>query len=138
MESLSRIAETLWRIAGNLGELTAEVWQLGTNWALILLWIAWWLAAVNWKKLWPFLGKGAWAPLLLLCVLAALVWSRIVPGGCPCGLPNFWWQLTAMVGLVLLAFVCGWLQGLLHWAPAEINLNPPAHGRGHGHGHGHH
>ena len=138
MDSLSRIAATLWEIIRNLGDLTAEVWQLGESGALLLLWIAWWLAAVNWKKLWPVLGKGAWAPLLLLCVLAALVWSRVAPGACPCGLPTFWSHLSATVGLVVVAFLCGWLQGLFHWAPAEINLNPPAHGHGHGHDHAHH
>ena len=59
MESLSRIATTLWQIAGNLGDLAGELWQLGSNRALLVLWIVWWLAAVNWKKLWPVLGKGA-------------------------------------------------------------------------------
>jgi hypothetical protein len=137
MESLSRIANTLWLIVGNLGDLAVELWQLGASWALVLLWIVWWLAAVNWTKLWPVLGKGAWAALSLLCVLVALAWSRIAPADCSCGLPSFWWQLGATVGLVLLAFLCGWVQGLLHWAPAEINLNPPVHGHGHDHGHGH-
>jgi hypothetical protein len=135
MESVSRISATLWQIAVNLGDLGTELWQLGSNSALVLLWIALWLWAVNWKKLWPVLGKGAWAPLLLLCVLVALVWSRIAPGSCPCGLPAFWWQLGSTLGLVAVALVCGWLQGLFHWAPAEIDLSPPAHGHGHDHGH---
>src|SRR3977135_2167398 len=129
MDSLSRIAATLWQIVGNLGELAAEIWQLGSGWALVLLWIAWWLGAVNWKKLWPVLGRGAWAPLLLCCVLAALVWSRVAPDSCPCGVPNFWRQLGATGGLVLVAFACGWLQELFYWAPADRRLQTPAHGQ---------
>ncbi len=135
MDSLSRIAETLWQIVGNLGDLASEFWQLGSNRALLILWIVWWLAAVNWKKLWPVLGKGAWVPLVLLGNLAALAWSRVAPSVGPVGIPNFWWQLGAIGGLLLSALICGWLQGLFHWAPAEINLNPPAHGHDHGHGH---
>lgn len=145
MESLSRIAATLWQIASGLGQLVAELWQFGSGWALLILWIVWWLAAVNWQKLWPALGKGAWVPLALLTIVAALVWSRIDPDGCGCGLPVFWWHLGAVSGLIALALICGWLQGLFHWTPAEISLDPPAHhghghdhGHGHGHGHGHH
>ncbi len=139
MESLSRMTEPLKQIAKNLGLLAGEVWQLGSDHALILLWIVLWLVAVNWKKLWPVLGKGAWFPLLLLGNLAALVWSRILPSTGPMGLPNFWWQLGAVFGLLLIALVCGWLQGLFHWAPADIDLNPPAHSHGHqGGGHAHH
>ena len=79
MDSLSRIANTLWQIVGNLGDLAAEIWQLGSNRSLLVLWLVWWLAAVNWTKLWPYLGKGAWVPLLLVANLAALVWSRLAP-----------------------------------------------------------
>lgn len=134
---LSRIALTLWDLVGNLGSLAAEFWALGSAWILLILWIVWWLGAVNWTKMWPVLGKGAWAPLVLLCVLTALVWSRIAPDACSCGLPAFWAHLGWTVALVLLAFVCGWLQGLFGWTPAEVNVNPPAHHHGHGHDHGH-
>lgn len=137
MDSLSRIASTLWQLVVNLGELGAEIWQLGSGWALLILWIVWWLAAVDWRKAWPVLGKGAWVPLALLTILAALVWSRIAPDDGGYGLPVFWWHLSATSGLVLLAFLCGWLQGLFHWAPAEISLDPPAAAHGHHH-HGHH
>lgn len=137
MDSLTRISEIVIAIAGNLGQLIFELVQLGVNWALVLVWLAWWLAAVNWTKLWPVLRKGAWMPLVLLCILAALVWSRLAPGAAG-GWPVFWGHLAAVACLAVSALVCGWLQGLFHWAPAEINLNPPAHGHGHDHGHGHH
>lgn len=122
-------------IARNLGVLASQLWDLGSSQALILLWIVVWLLAVNWKKLWPVLGRGGWAPLALLCIVSAIVWSQLTPGPCPCGLPAFWWQLAAISGLVLIALVCGWLQGLFQWAPPEIDLNPPVHHHGHHHDH---
>ncbi len=129
---------TLWQIVGNLGSLAHELMQLVGHWSLWLIWIAWWLAGVNWKKAWPVLGIGGWAPFVLLMVLVALVWSQIAPGGCEaCGLPNFWTQLGSVGLLAGSALLCGWLQGRFHLAPAEINLDPPAHAHGHHHHHGH-
>jgi hypothetical protein len=105
------------------------------------LWVAFWLWAVNWKKVWPVLAQGVWAPVTLLAVFSAFVWSRIDERSCNClgfmTLPTFWWQLGSVATLVAVALFCGWLQGLRHWQPADINLEPPAAGHDH-HGHGHH
>jgi hypothetical protein len=135
------ILETLWQLVGNLGTLAYELLAIGWHYILLIVWVAWWLLGVNWNRAWVFLRQGAWAPLLLVMVLGALVWSQIAPSRCNClgfvSIPNFWWQLgyVGLLGAVML--VCGWLQGTFHLAPAEIELDPPAHGHGHGHeGHG--
>jgi hypothetical protein len=101
------------------------------------LWCAWWLWGVNWKKAWPVLSRGAWVPVLLLIILAALVWSRIAPSRAPLfggfSIANFWWQLGSVIALALVALFCGWVQGKLDWTPGEVSFDPPA-----GHSHGHH
>jgi hypothetical protein len=77
----------------------------------------------------------------LLILLSALVWSRIAPSDLNLGLasvPNFWWQLGAVTLLASVTMFCGWLQGILNWAPPEISLEPPVHDASHGHAHGHH
>jgi hypothetical protein len=105
----------------------------------VLVWTAWWLWAVNWRTLWPVLRGGAWAPAVLLFVMAGVVWSRIAPG--PCSslgfvvLPSPVWQLGTVAGLAALALFCGWLQGRLSWGPAEVSLEPPVADDGHGHHH---
>lgn len=125
---MTEVMNTLGRLVGLLTELSP-----------VLVWVAWWLWAANWKKLWPVLRAGAWAPAVLLFVIAAIVWSRIVPG--PCSwlgfvvLPSPVWQLGAVAGLTLLALFCGWLQGRLGWGPADISVEPPAAADD---GHGHH
>jgi hypothetical protein len=105
------------------------------------IWVAWWLWAVNWKRLWPVLAQGAWAPVLLLVLIVAVVWSRLAPGDCAClgfaVVPNFWWQLGSVSTLVALALFSGWLQGLMGWAPPEVDLEPPAHAADNGHLHHH-
>jgi len=69
------------------------------------------------------------------------VWSRLDTKVCDClpymTVPNFWWQLGAVGLLIASAFFCGWLQGLLHWTPPVIELEPPAHTHVHEVGHGH-
>jgi hypothetical protein len=107
-----------------------------------LLWVVFWVWAVDWRKLWPLLGQGGWAPLVLLMVAVALAWSQLDPStsvrlGFP--VPNFWWQLAVVAFLVATALFCGWLQGSFGWAPPEVELEPPgAPGQHHAHGHGHH
>jgi hypothetical protein len=117
------------------------------EWVAILigvsLWCVWWLFAVDWAKAWPVLSWGGWAPVVLLVVVSAYAWSQIAPGDCGClrfvRIPSGWWHLGSTAGLALLALFCGWLQAVLHCAPAEVAIEPPGHGSAaHGHGHGHH
>ena len=44
-----------------------------------VLWIVWWLFGVNWKRLWPFLSRGAWAPLVLLVLVCTQAWRWWCP-----------------------------------------------------------
>lgn len=105
----------------------------------LVLWLAFWLLAVNWQKAWPVLAAGAWVPVVLLAILAALAWAHIAPSTCTVlgilSLPNFWWQLGASLLIVGTALFAGWLQGVIAYSPPEISVEPPAHVE---HGHGHH
>src|SRR5262245_60655101 len=112
------------------------------NGALLIVWVLWWLLAINWNRLWPVLARGAWAPVVLMALTSALAWSQIAPSnGTLFGLgtfPNFWWQLGDVCLLLGLALFCGWLQGVFGWSPAEISLEPPTSDHGHGHELAHH
>lgn len=128
------LLQTLGELVAVLGQLIVQIIALAAYWLLPIIWIVWWLLGVNWRKLWPVLGSGGWAPLVLLTLVVSLVWSRLQPVPCDCigvTVPNFWWQLGYMAMLVAIALFCGWLQGVLKWEPAEINLEPPAHAETH-------
>jgi hypothetical protein len=108
-------------------------------WLPLGLWCVWWLWCVNWKHAWPVLARGAWVPVVLLTFIIALTWAYVSPSACTwlpgVSIPNFWWQLGGVSILVALALFCGWLQGVLGWAPEEVSFDPPAVSDGHGHGH---
>jgi hypothetical protein len=142
--SVEALGQTLWQLVQVLLQLSQQVVELALQWSLLVVWIAWWLCGVNWSKVWPVLARGAWAPVVLLMVTGALVWSSIAPGPCTCLpdiiVPNFWWQLGAVGLLAAVTLFCGWLQGVFGWQPAEISLEPPVttvplhdhHDSGHG------
>ncbi|MBI3407974.1 MAG: hypothetical protein HY040_06415 [Planctomycetes bacterium] len=136
MSQVTPILENLWRVVVDFVALLQSIFALGVSHVLLIAWIAWWLLGVNWEKTWHYLARGAWAPVVLLMLVAALVWSRLEPGthsflGVPIG--NFWWQLGAIGLIAAVTLLCGWLQGLFHWTPTEIDLSPPAHAEHHGH-----
>jgi hypothetical protein len=121
----------LWDVLGqlltNLGTLFVVLLRLAFQWALLLTWLAWWLFAVDWKKTWTVLARGAWAPAVLIVIVGALVWSRIEQG-------DFWWRLGCVSALAASALVCGWLQGVFGIRPPEVHVEPVvAHGAGHEH-----
>ena len=109
---------------------------------LPIVWISWWLWAVNWRRTFPVLVSGAWAPLVLLILVSALVWSRIAPSRTDFfgvfTLANFWWQLEAVSLYVGIALFCGYLQLYFQWSPPEVSFDPPTSHEAHGHdAHGH-
>lgn len=140
-DTLRELQHTLQELLIGLGTLVYQLFTLGWPYILLILWIVWSLFAINWPRAWAALRQGAWAPLILLMIVSALVWSRISPASCDClkivTIPNFWWQLGYVGMLVAIMFFCGWLQRVFHWAPAEIDLNPPAPTHGHDHDHHH-
>lgn len=142
---MANFVQTLVDLFVNLGQLLGDLLNVLLAWGLVVAWVAWWLWAVNWRKAWPVLAGGAWVPVVLLVVSAALVWSQIAPAPLSLGfgfIPNFWWQLGLTSLLACSALFLGWVQSVRGWAPPEIPIYPPetehAGDHGHGHGHGHH
>jgi hypothetical protein len=127
---VAEIFHTLGELFLVLGKLIVELLAFGLQWLLLIFWVAWWLAAVNWKKAWPVLAGGGWVVVTVLTVIAAFVWSQLAPSTPTVAglvLPAFWWQLGASALIVGSALFAGWLQGVLGWTPTEIDLEPPTH-----------
>lgn len=113
--------------------------------SLVGILVVWCLWAVNWRKAWPVLAAGGWAPLVLIGLMAAAVWSMVWPQPADVfgwfTLMNGFWQLLAVGLLIGLVLFCGWLQSRTSWVPYEYNLDEPAHEHdhhGHDHAHEHH
>lgn len=105
--------------------------------------VVWFLLAVDWKKAWPVLAAGGWAPLVLIALMGAAVWSFVVPGSIQLpvigSISSGVWHFIAAAFLVGVVLFCGWLQSRSAYAPPEFNLDEPAHHHGeHEHHHAHH
>jgi hypothetical protein len=107
-----------------------------------VVWCVWWLWGVNWRKAWPMLAEGGWAPVVLLLVMSSLAWASIDAHSWDCvglvTISNGWWQLGSVCSLAALALFCGWLQGYFGWTPREISVEPPPAAHEHHEGHVHH
>jgi hypothetical protein len=135
------LVQSVLQLLVDVGNVGLILLQLAAQWWVLIVWLAWWTFGVNWKRAWPALAEGGWAPLVLLMIISAFVWSRLDARTCEClgftSVPNFWWQLGDVGLLAAVTFFCGWLQGYFGWTPQEVDLDPPALAA-HGHDHGHH
>src|SRR5438105_10208193 len=124
--------DLFWQLLTILGQLLRPLVEYAVSWSLLIVWVVWWLLAVNWKETWPVLAEGAWLAVVLLVVTGALVWSQMAPSTASLfglvEIANYWWQLMAVGFLALLALACGWLQGIVGWQSAEVDFEPPAAG----------
>ncbi len=146
---MTDLLDNLWQLWEALAAVLRPLLALLLRLLPLLLWFGFWLLAVNWRKAWPVLAAGAWIPVVLLAVTAGFVWAHVQPGaGRYLGvlpLPTYYWHLANVSTLVGVALFAGWLQGVLGWAPPEINVDPVVHathhepnGRHHGPAHAHH
>jgi len=135
LNDLVRLLSVLW-------DMLVQLVPLGKVLLPWAVWCIWWLWCVNWRKAWPMLAEGGWAPVVLLMIAASLTWSAIDARSCN-GLgfvviPNGWWQLGVVCTLAGLALFCGWLQGYFGWTPQELSVEPPPAHDDHGAAHAHH
>ena len=66
------IVQTLTQLVITLGTLIVEIGALALRHALLIVWVAWWLGAVNWSKAWGGLARGGWMVVVLLTIVSAL------------------------------------------------------------------
>lgn len=120
-------------------------------WAPLIAWIAFWLLAVNWEKLYPVLAKGAVIGVILIGLMMILIWGLIAPP--PDGVHHLFglrptnfvgktiyvtmlFTIMALCGSVQLSGACGPLCRFPEDQPEDDHH---AHDHGHDdHGHGHH
>jgi hypothetical protein len=134
--------EQLWLLILTLGRLAVLLLWIALLGAPLILWVAWWLWAVDWRKFWPTLAQGAWAPVVLLALIVAMALAYLVPAPqlvAGVDVPSPWWQLGAVALAVAVVFLCGWLQGAFGWyPPAPVPVAVDDHGHHHDdHGHSH-
>lgn len=96
--------------------VVVSVLGLVVPWTPLIAWVAFWLLAVNWEKLYPVLAKGGAIGVFLIGLMMILVWGLIAPpeGGVHhlFGLEptNFAGKTIYVTMLFLIMALCGSVQ----------------------------
>jgi len=87
-----------------------------TPWTPLMAWLAYWLFAADWSKLWPVIVRGGWIAIVLIGLMMTLIWGVVAP---PTGdshmilgltLGNFAGKFVYVTALLVMMLVCGSVQ----------------------------
>lgn len=138
-------------VVSNLISLLTAVWSLVISvavlilpWTPLIVWLAFWLFAVNWVKLRAVMLQGGWIAVLFFGFMAILIWGVIAPPEdgfhylFGLTLSNFVGKTVYVTALITIMFLCGSVQlsgACGSWASFP---EPAAEETHHGHGHDDH
>ncbi len=107
---------SLWNVVVALAAVVVALVQFLIPWIPLIAWVAFWLLAVNWKKLYPILMRGGILGVVLTGLMVIAIWSLI---SSPAGGSHFMYglQVSNVVGktvyvtsLTVIAMLCGSVQ----------------------------
>ncbi len=110
------VIQSIWNVVIAISQLLVELVHFISPWVPLLAWIAFWLCAVNWRRLYPILEKGGIIGVILTALMAILIWSVIsVPEGgyhylYGLKVSNVPGKTIYVTSLVVIAFLCGTVQ----------------------------
>jgi hypothetical protein len=108
LNSLLNVLESLWDLLIVAGR---TLWP----YAALFAWIAFWLLAVNWEKLYQVFWSGGWVGLTLLALSFVFIWGVVAPPETTHNIlglevSNFVGKFVKVAALVTIAFLCGAVQ----------------------------
>ncbi len=96
-----------------LKDVVVELATIIAPWWPLIAWIAFWMLAVNWRKLYPVISSGGWIGLLLLWFTMILVWGVVDPKNhdfVVLQVSNFFGKMIYVTGLFVIMSLCGTVQ----------------------------
>lgn len=132
LDSVIQLFWALFELAGSIGGLVLPLTPL-------VLWVAFWMFAVDWVALRSFLHKGGWVGLVLLAFAAILVWGCVAPPADGSHyvlgrtLDNFIGKTVYVTGLLCIMLLSGAVQlaGVVGPYPPKIEEPEPDTHHGH-------
>lgn len=108
-DSILNLIIALWNVARDLIVLVLP-------WTPLVIWVAFWLLAVNWVKYRAVLIKGGIVGVILIGLVMILIWGLIAPptegfhNVFGLGLSNFVGKAVYVTALFSIMFLCGSAQ----------------------------
>ena len=138
-------------------DVVLAVLMLVSPWTPLLVWVAFWMLAVDWVKLRAVMIKGGWIGVALMGLVMVLVWAVVAPPESGShflfGLhvSNFVGKTVYVTSLITILFLCGAVQlsgacgSLAHFTEDALeddhgghdhdNHGQDDHGQSHAHAH---
>jgi hypothetical protein len=146
---MEKLIESLQNLLVAGWEVVVSLLVFVVPWAPLIAWVAFWLLAVNWEKLYPLLVRGGAIAVMMIGLMMILVWGLIAPpqdgvhylfGLKP---SNFVGKTIYVTMLMTIAALCGSVQlsgacGSIVSFPEKNDEDHVHGGHDHGHGHGEH
>ncbi len=146
---MEKLIESLQHLLSAGWEVVTSLLILIVPWTPLVAWVAFWLLAVNWEKLYPILAKGGAIGVLLVGLTMVLIWGLIAPP--PDGVhhlfglrpSNFVGKTIYVTMLLTIVALCGSVQlsgacgSIVNFPDDEFDEDDHAHG-GHDDGHDSH
>ena len=149
---MEQLTKSLLKLLSASWEVVIQLLAVVVPWTPLVAWVAFWLLAVNWQKLYPILAKGGAIGVVLIGLMMILVWGLIAPPSDGVhhllGLKatNFagkaiyvtmLMSIMLLCGSVQLSGACGSLVSFPDEEPDGHDHSRSGHDDGHG-GHAHH
>lgn len=109
LDSILNLIIAFWNVARDLIVLVIP-------WTPLVIWVAFWLLAVNWVKYRAVLVKGGWTGLFFIGLMMILIWGLIAPptegfhNVFGLSLSNFVGKTVYVTALFSIMFLCGSAQ----------------------------
>ncbi|MDA0832262.1 MAG: hypothetical protein O2955_00250 [Planctomycetota bacterium] len=79
MDSAAQLVNSLIDLVIAIGNVLLSVVGVILPWTPLIVWVAFWLLAVNWSKLRPVLLQGGWIGVIFIGLMMVLIWGSIAP-----------------------------------------------------------
>lgn len=146
---MEQLRDSLLKLLSAGWEVIVQLLAVVVPWAPLVAWVAFWLLAVNWEKLYPVLAKGGAIGVALIGLMMILVWGLIAPPAdgmhhlFGLNVANFAGKAIYVTMLFSIMLLCGSVQlsgacGSLVCFPDEVPDAHDHHDGGHDDGHGGH
>ncbi|MEX0725604.1 MAG: hypothetical protein WEB58_18465 [Planctomycetaceae bacterium] len=116
MESVAQLANSLIDLVIAIGNVLLSVVGVILPWTPLIVWVAFWMLAVNWSKLRLVLLQGGWIGVVFIGLMMILIWGMIAPPAegfhhfFGLTVSNFVGKTVYVAILFSIMFICGTVQ----------------------------